>query len=237
MPTHPPDPIEDVPRHTDPGTGWTQRLAASFLRLGGWTLGDPPPRLDKYVVVAAPHTQWWDGFWMLCFAWWWGLRVNWMAKNTIMRWPFAGLLRRTGVVPVDRSAPRGLVGQIVDEFERRDRMVLSIPPEGTRGRREFWKSGFYHIAHQAGVPVCLSYLDYGRRVAGFGPCMTLTGDIAKDMDRVREFYADIEGKVPENFTPPRLREELEDAAHDDDAAPPSVEDAKPRPEPARALDR
>lgn len=209
-----PDPLDDVPRYVERGTDWVARIAAIALRLGGWTIGDPPPRLDKYVVVAAPHTYWWDGFWMLMFAWWWGLRINWLAKHTVMRWPVAGLLRRTGVVPVDRRAPQGLVGQIVAEFERRDRMVLSIPPEGTRTRREYWKSGFYYIAQQANVPVCLSYLDYERRVAGLGPCFQLSGEIRQDMDRIREFYANVTGKVPERFTPPRLREE--DTLGDDD---------------------
>lgn len=205
--TVPDAPFDDVPRHEQPGTGWDHRFAAACLRRGKWTIGHPPPRLDKYVAVAAPHTEWWDGFWMLCFAWWWGLRINWLAKNSVMRWPVAGLLRRTGVVPVDRSAPQGLVGQIVEQFEQRERLVLSIPPEGTRVRREYWKSGFYHIARQADVPVCLSYLDYAKRVAGFGPCFRLTGDVRADMDRIREFYAGISGKIPENFTPPRLREE------------------------------
>ena len=189
-----PDPPEDVARYDQPGTGLGHWIAAALLRLGGWTIGDPPPRLDKYVVIAAPHTDWWDGFWMLCFAWWWGLRINWLAKKSVMRWPVAGFLRWTGVVPVDRSAPQGLVGQIVEEFARRDRMVLSIPPEGTRGRREYWKSGFYHMAREAQVPVCMSYLDYGRRTSGFGPCIELSGDVGEDMDRIREFYADIKGE-------------------------------------------
>ncbi len=208
-------------------------LAAALLRLGGWNIGEPPPKLDKYVAIAAPHTYWWDGFWMLCFAFWWGMRINWLAKDSVMRWPVAGLLRRTGVVPVDRSAPQGLVGQIVREFERRDRMVLSIPPEGTRARREYWKSGFYHIAVEADVPVCLTYLDYDRRVSGFGPCFRLTGDVRKDMDRIREFYTDYVGKFPENFTPPRLREEdeppsasTENSAEDEPAPALAVGDSR-----------
>lgn len=182
------------------------------LRIGGWTIGGPPPRLDKFVVVAAPHTEWWDGFWMLNFAAWWGMEMSWLAKQSAVRWPFAGLLLRLGVIPVDRSAPHGLVGQIVEQFERRDRLMLSIPPEGTRARRDYWKSGFYHIARQADVPVCLSYLDFGRREAGFGPCFRLTGRVGEDMDRIRAFYATVQPKVPEKFTPPRLREEDEEEA-------------------------
>lgn len=216
--TIPDAPFDDVPRREQPDTGWDHRLAAALLRRGKWTIGHPPPLLDKYVVVAAPHTEWWDGFWMLCFARWWGLRINWLAKKSVVRWPVAGLLRRTGVVPVDRSAPQGLVGQIVEQFEQREQLVLSIPPEGTRARREYWKSGFYHIAQQANVPVCLSYLDYGKRESGFGPCFRLSGNVRADMDRIREFYSGITGKIPENFTPPRLREEDEPQVEAQDSA-------------------
>ena len=217
MPAATPPGPEDVPRFDAPATGWGHRIAALLIRSRGWTVAEPPPRIDKCVVIAAPHTDWWDGFWMLVFATWWGLKINWLAKSSIMRWPFAGLLRRTGVVPVDRSAPQGLVGQIVDQFNQRETMMLSIPPEGTRGRREFWKSGFYHMAHQAGVPLCLSYLDFGRRICGFGPCFMLTGNVREDMDRIREFYDGLAkkgmtGKHPEKFTPPRLREEVEELA-------------------------
>ncbi len=209
-------PQTDVPRVEAPASDWAHHLSGMFLRMRGWTMGGAAPKLDKYVLIAAPHTEWWDGFWMLCFSSWWGVRMNWLAKKSVMRWPVAGLLRRTGIVPVDRSAPQGLVGQIVEQFEQRERMVLAIPPEGTRGLRDYWKSGFYHMARQANVPICLSYLDFKTRVAGFGPCFDLTGNVRADMDRVREFYAGIEGKIPENFTPPRLREE-DEVAEDGDA--------------------
>ncbi len=219
MPGSTQDSAAEVPRHETPPSGLGHWFAAAMLRTGGWTMGGAPPRLDKYVLIAAPHTNWWDGFWMLCFASWWGVHLNWLAKQSVMRWPVAWLLRRLGVVPVDRSAPQGLVGQIVSQFEQREAMVLSVPPEGTRARREYWKSGFYHMARQANVPVCLSYLDFGRRTAGFGPCFELTGDVGKDMDRIREFYADVQGKVPENFTPPRLREEDDQDGREDAQEP------------------
>ena len=188
-------------------SGLRQRLASLVLRLGGWTAEGVPPDLPKYVIVAAPHTWWWDGFWMVAFAWRWGLRINWLVKSTAARYPFGALLRALGAIPVDRSSPQGLVSQLTAEFGERLELLLSISPEGTRARRDYWKSGFYQVARAANVPVCLSYLDYGRMKGGFGPCFLLTGDMHADMNRIRAFYRDVRGRVPEQFTPPRLREE------------------------------
>ncbi|MCH9683174.1 MAG: lysophospholipid acyltransferase family protein [Deltaproteobacteria bacterium] len=227
MSAAPPPTPDELPRVQTAPSGVGHWFAALILKLSGWTVDGAPPDLDRYVVLAVPHTAWWDGVWMLLFARWWNVRLAWMGKHTLMRWPISLLLRRLGIVPVDRRAPQGLVGQIVEQFEQRDRLVLAIPPEGTRRRRDFWKSGFYHIAVEAKVPVCMSFLDYGRRTAGFGPCFWLTGDMRRDMDRIREFYADKKGKVPADFTPPLLREELEavpstgEPQLEHDAGPPS----------------
>ena len=102
-----------------------------------------------------------------------------------------------------------VVEQMIAEFRRRDRFALGVPPEGTRSRAEHWKSGFYHIAMGAQVPVVPGYLDYGRRRAGLGPAITLTGDVRADMDRIRAFYAEKKPVpfAPGDFGPIRLREE------------------------------
>lgn len=182
-------------------------LATLILRIGGWRAEGAAPEVPRCVIVAAPHTYWWDGFWMLMFAWHYGLSINWMVKKSSTQGPLGGLVLRTGAIPVDRRAPHGLVGELVRAFAEHEELHLSIPPEGTRARRDYWKSGFYHIARQANVPVCLSYLDYGRSVGGFGPTFYLSGDVRADMDRVRAFYRDVRGRHHENFTPPRLIEE------------------------------
>jgi 1-acyl-sn-glycerol-3-phosphate acyltransferase len=177
------------------------------LRLGGWKIGGPPPALDKYVIIAAPHTTWFDGFWMLAFAWSWGIELAWMGKASLTKGPLGWIPRKFGVIPVERSSPQGLVAQVVEQFAVRDSMLLAIPPEGTRARREWWKSGFYQIARMADVPICMSYLDYSKHEAGFGPCFEVGEDIVADMDRVRAFYKAEWAKHPELFTPPRLQEE------------------------------
>lgn len=195
-------------RRPQPATDAVSILARTILKIGGWTIGAPPPKLDKCVVVAAPHTSLQDGFWMLVNSYHWGAQINWLVKSTMLEHPLASwYLQRTGAVPVDRSAPQGLVGQLVDQFEQRDYLFLAISPEGTRSFRDHWKSGFYRIAQQSGMPICLSYLDYDKREAGFGPVMWPSDDIRKDMDAVRAFYAQVGPLYPGMYTPPLLREE------------------------------
>jgi 1-acyl-sn-glycerol-3-phosphate acyltransferase len=149
---------------------------------------------------------------MVAFAWWWELPLRWIVKSSLSGGAVGWLLRRLGAVPVDRSAPQGQVAALARAIRAQREIVVSIAPEGTRARTTHWKSGFYHMAREAQVPICLSYLDYGTRKGGFGPCFMPTGDVKADMDVVRAFYRDVRAKYPEQFTPPRLREE-------DDAAP------------------
>lgn len=214
----PADRVDDgYERLSLPARGLRAGAAKVFLVLCGWKLGGPPPRLAKYIVVAAPHTSWWDGLWMLAFAWSWGLRVHWMGKASLATGPLGWIPRWLGMIPVERSGPQQLVAEIARQFAAHEEMVLSMPPEGTRGRGEYWKSGFLRIACAAQVPICLSYLDYDAREAGFGPCLMPGVDVVADMDRVRAFYKASWARYPQLFTPPRLRDELEDPKSPQDA--------------------
>lgn len=197
-------------------------LGRLYLFLFGWKPGGERPAARKYVLVAAPHTSYWDMPHMVALSWVFGIRLHWMGKHTIFRGPASGFFKALGGIPVDRRSPQGLVRQMADEFACRESFVLSVPPEGTRARRDYWKSGFYQIAREANVPIVLGYLDFGRKVGGFGDPLPVTGDVVADMDRVRAFYRvrGITGKHPELFTPPRLRLEEDPAAADTPAPPP-----------------
>lgn len=165
---------------------------------------------------------------LLLFAWALHLNIRWMAKHTLLKPPLGLVLKAFGAVAVDRRAANGLVGQMVDALGEQEGIMLCVPPAGTRSRRDFWKSGFYHIAHGAGVPICLGVLDYGKRRGGFGPMMTLTGDMSADMDRVRAFYEERgpQGRNPEQQSPIRLRGEAEDPeGAETNAAPAGQPDA------------
>ena len=183
-------------------------ICRAFLRLTGWKLGGPPPEIPKYVIIAAPHTSNWDFLYMMAMARAFGIRISWMGKDAIFRAPFGWLMRRLGGIPIRRETSHNVVEQMVEAFASAERLALAIPAEGTRGRAEYWKSGFYHIAHGANVPVAPSYLDFGRKLGGFGPAINLTGDVTADMDVIREVYEGVAGKRPSRQGPIRLREEV-----------------------------
>jgi 1-acyl-sn-glycerol-3-phosphate acyltransferase len=182
-------------------------LARLFLFATRWKPEGAPPDVPKYVLIAAPHTTNWDLAFLLAFAEFYRIRISFMMKHTLFRGPFGPLFRSLGGIPIRRHERANLVGQMVEAFAASDRLALVVPAEGTCSRVDVWKSGFYHIARQAGVPIVLGYLDYRRRRGGFGPALAPTDRVREDMDAIRKFYADKTGRHPELFGEIRLREE------------------------------
>jgi 1-acyl-sn-glycerol-3-phosphate acyltransferase len=170
-------------------------------------VGGPAPLEEACVLVAAPHTSWLDFPLMLGIAWSNNLSPGWLGKKELFQAPFGGVMRALGGVSVDRSDPGALVADMVSRARSGTSFALVIAPEGTRGRAEGWKSGFYRIARDAGVPIVLTYLDGPTRTGGFGPRLVPTGDVRADMDVIRAFYSDKHGVVPHRATEPSLREE------------------------------
>ncbi|MGB8331982.1 MAG: acyltransferase, partial [Polyangiales bacterium] len=136
--------------------------------------------------------------------------------HTLFKPPFGPFFKRLGGIPIVRDRPGGVVGQMIEHFQDSDSLILMVPAEGTRSHVDYWKSGFYHIARGADVPVVLSYLDFGKKVGGIGPAVRLTGNYRADMDKIRAFYAGKQGHRPENVGVIRLREEDADALVDHD---------------------
>jgi 1-acyl-sn-glycerol-3-phosphate acyltransferase len=159
------------------------------------------------VLIAAPHTTNWDFPYLLIFAAYFELEIRWMGKHSLFRPPMGWVMRAFGGIPVVRSRRENVVDAMARSFKEHDRLILVVPAEGTRSRGDYWKSGFYHIARLADVPIVMSYLDYTKKRGGFAPAFRLSGDMGTDMDRVRDFYGDKEGKYPANFSAIRLREE------------------------------
>lgn len=186
-------------------------LAKAWLGAAGWTLEGGLPAEPKFVLIAAPHTSNWDLVYALAGASVLGLSIQWMGKQSLFRGlPGVGL-RALGGIPVDRFERHALVQTMAREFGRRERFVLLVPPEGTRKAVRYWKSGFYRIAQQAGVPIALGVLDYRTKRVGIGPLVWPSNDVRADMATIRAFYADKVGKHPNDFATPRLREEDEPA--------------------------
>jgi len=188
---------------------WTYFVGRAYLKVAGWKIEGELPDSAKGVLIAAPHTSGWDLPYMLAVAWTYRLDLNWIGKHTLFRGPIRGsFLRWLGGIAVDRRSRNGVVAQIVDHFDDSDAMALAIAPAGTRGQAKHWKSGFYHIAHGAQVPIICGFLDFKRKVGGVGPSFVPSGDIAEDMDRIRAFYDGIEGMHRDRKTAVRLREEM-----------------------------
>jgi len=178
-----------------------QAIAKFLLRLGGWTAVGGQPESPKAVLIASPHTSNWDGFWGIVYKVAVKLDVHWFAKESLFWFPLSSLLRAFGGIPLDRKRAGSAVDVAVDMFGTNDNFYFALAPEGTRSKTKYWKTGFYRIAVDADVPVVLGFFDYGRKRLGLGPALTLTGDLPQDLESLRAFYADIEGRWPEKTGP------------------------------------
>lgn len=172
-----------------------QWLGRTILRLGGWRIVGDLPDVPRALLLAAPHSSAWDALWGLAAKLALRLDITFMAKAELFRIPLLGWwLRQFGAVPVNRFAPNGAVGQAIAVLQSRPQVWFVLAPEGTRRRVERWRTGFWHIARGAGVPVICAYFHYPSREVGFGEVMEMTDDLEADMARVRAFYRPWVGK-------------------------------------------
>jgi 1-acyl-sn-glycerol-3-phosphate acyltransferase len=174
------------------------RLAHKLLQWAGWTVQFEGFPTLQGVIVGYPHTSNWDFVLMVLVKWATGLQVKFLAKDSLFRYPlFSRWLRHLGGVPIDRSAAHGVVAELVhmmrEEQAQQRYFWLALSPEGTRKRTEGWKSGFYQVAVQTGVPVCLLRIDYGQRRVDFRQIVQLSGDLANDYARIAAAYEGVQG--------------------------------------------
>ena len=160
----------------------------------GWRIEGSIPDVPKLVIIAAPHTSNWDFVVGIAAKLALGLQVLWLGKDSLFRWPLGALMRLLGGVPVDRSTSHDVVKTVMAEFARRDRMILGLAPEGTRKRVERWRTGFYHIAHGAGVPVLPVALNWEQRAIQIGTPYDTTGDLEADIQALQDRFAGIRGR-------------------------------------------
>jgi len=185
-------------------------LGSSFLRITGWEVEGEIPNLPKYVMILAHHTSNWDLIFILAVLYAMGLKIYWFGKKEIFLWPLGGFFKWLGGIPVDRSSRHNLVQQTTTIIQSQEQIIIGVSPEGTRSNIQYWKTGFYYIAHQAQIPLVFAFLDYGRKVGGLGPTMNPTGDIEEDMKTIRQFYSGITAKYPNEVGRIAIRPRLED---------------------------
>ncbi|MFC7789960.1 1-acyl-sn-glycerol-3-phosphate acyltransferase [Microbacterium sp. MAHUQ-60] len=182
-------------------------LSRLFWTFSRWTLRTEPAPTRPTVLVGAPHTSNWDFVLMLAIAWRLGVDLRWLGKKSLFAGWRGAIMRRLGGIPVDREDPGRVVDDAVAAVRSGEMFGLVVTPDGTRKGHSYWKSGFYRIAREAGMPVTLGFVDRTTMTAGLGPTIDLTGDVASDMDHIRAFYADKAGLRPEHRVEPRLRDE------------------------------
>ena len=180
-------------------TPWWQRLGRWALKLGGWTLIDNRPPERKYIIIGAYHTTNWDLLLALALLSALGIRPRWIGKDALFRGPLGPIMRFLGGIPVVRGARLNFVGQMAERIKQEEGdFVVVIAPEGTRKATDHWKTGFYYIALQAGVPIAFGFGDYPSKTCGIGGYLYPSGDIEADLEKIRAFYAQVHGFHPEN---------------------------------------
>jgi 1-acyl-sn-glycerol-3-phosphate acyltransferase len=183
-----------------------KRLAEFLLRLSGWRLNPSvPEEVEHCVIIAAPHTSNWDIYYARLGFYVMGVPLKFTIKREWMRFPLNLIIGPLGGLAIDRR-PRGNTGErpsytqvMAELLEKHDKIAIMVTPEGTRSKREKWKTGFYYAALQAKAPICLGYLNYAKKEAGVGGPVYPSGDIEADLKIIMDFYKDIPGKHPEQF--------------------------------------
>ncbi|MDD0810562.1 lysophospholipid acyltransferase family protein [Curvibacter sp. RS43] len=187
---------------TTPGVNRLLRaFSVAFLRLKGWQVeGSLPPEHARCVLIAAPHTSNWDLPYTLMVAFVLRLNIHWMGKRQLFRFPFGGVMRWLGGLPVNREQSSNLVAASAEAIRSSPGpWQLVVPPEGTRSKTRHWKTGFYWIAVTAEVPIVLAYMDFAQKRSGLGPVFQPTGDIDSDMREIKAFYAPFRGRNAAEF--------------------------------------
>ena len=187
--------ISDVP--PGPVARMVRRLLLVMYRARGWRALGQVPEPRRFILIAAPHTSNWDFVNFLGLTADLGLRAHFMGKLSLFRWPLGGFMKQMGGVPVDRRGGGNVVEQMVAEFARRTEFMLTVAPEGTRGKTTKWRTGFYQIALAAKVPMVVGFMDYGTKTGGLGPLIWPSGDFRADMMKVLEVYRTCIPKIPE----------------------------------------
>lgn len=187
--------------------GLAQRLAYRLLALFGWRVDVRWPPEGHGVIIVYPHTSNWDFVVGIVARYALGLPVRWVGKDTLFRGPMGRVFKRWGGIPVNRRQSTGFIGQLQEAFAENPWMWVVITPEGTRSHSPYWKSGFYHLARAADVPVGLAFIDFGAKVVGLREYIRMTGDVDADLDRIRAAYAGKVGHTPANAGEIRFRDE------------------------------
>jgi 1-acyl-sn-glycerol-3-phosphate acyltransferase len=176
-------------------------ISRLILGLLGWRVDFGSDIPSKFLLITYPHTSNWDFIFSLLIQWVLGIKIYWVAKNSLFKGPLKIIMHKLNAIPVNRAFPKNFITSTVEKFDSGDKIVIAIAPEGTRKKTKYLKTGFYEIALKANVAIVLGYLDYSKKIGGLGISISPCGEIHKDLELFRNFY---NGKValnPEKTTP------------------------------------
>lgn len=185
-----------VPRREN---AFTPSVGRGWMSLSGWKFDGDIPDEPKFVIIVAPHTSNWDFFVGVAALFALGFNVSFLGKHTLFKWPLGIFMRWLGGIPVQRAERRDRVAESVGAFRSNEKLILAIAPEGTRKLVKQWKTGFYHVAHGAGVPIVPVAFDYGSKTVRLGAPFHTTGDIGVDMPELKKFFVGVVARHPGNF--------------------------------------
>ncbi|WP_395377700.1 lysophospholipid acyltransferase family protein [Marinicella sp. W31] len=178
-----------------------------ILKIFGWRIRVELPDTRKFVLIAAPHTSNWDFIVGILVRFAIGLKINFLGKASLFKPPFGWIFSSLGGIPVERNSRQNMVEQMVEEFAKRTQLCLALAPEGSRSPKEYWKTGFYHIAYKAGVPIVMGTLNFKNKLVEIKEHFMPSGDIHKDMEIIRAYFSKIQGKNPHLQGPIRIPED------------------------------
>lgn len=214
-------------RNANPILAW---LGKASLALFGWRPTGALPTSKRFVVIGAPHTSNWDLLLAFGYMLSIGLKINWMMKASLFFPPLGWFFKAVGGMPIDRSKRHNTVDEIIQRFNKEEAFIIGITPEGTRSRVPYWKTGFYHIAYKAQVPIVLAYFDYSRKVVGLGPAIMPSGNLEADGQLYQQFYDQVIGRHPHNFAPIQFSPESLDRFQKNQANTDGADDSETNPQ-------
>ncbi len=177
------------------------RLSGVILKSMGWELTGEFPKLDKSVIIFAPHTSNWDYIIGKLYLNNKGVSNNSLVKKELFFFPFNFFMSALGSIPVDRkNKNNNVVSQIAEVFDKKEKFHLIVSAEGTRKKEKHWKRGFYNIAKTADVPIVISYIDFENKKVGIKGIVKDMSNIETAMKEINNIYSSIKGKHPNNFT-------------------------------------
>ncbi len=175
-------------------------ISRIILKIMGWkVVGTFPPEIKKCILIAAPHTSMWDFILGRLAFYRFGIKVKFLIKVELFRFPFGGLLKSLGGIPVNRGKKNNMVDYVAEQLINSEKLIIVITPEGTRKYNAHWKKGFYHIALRANVPLVMAFIDYKKKEGGVGGILYPSGNFEEDFKTIEDFYSGCNAKYPEKY--------------------------------------